>query len=124
MGTQQINLRLDKDLVSQYQELADNADDRDRSYFMKKALKEFVGSKTPKKPVKRFTPPTVEEVKEYCLSRGNSVDPVAFVSHYKANGCKRGKTPIKDWKACVVTWERKQVTKNTKSCERTTEKSR
>ena len=53
MGTQQINLRLDKELVSQYQELADNADDRDRSYFMKKALNDFVSKRKPQKVEKK-----------------------------------------------------------------------
>lgn len=53
----------------------------------------------------RFTPPLVSEVAEYCKSRGNSVDPQAFVDHYESNGWMRGKTKIKCWKACVRTWE-------------------
>jgi hypothetical protein len=53
----------------------------------------------------RFTPPSVSEVSEYCSSRGNSIDPQAFVDHYEANGWMRGKTKIKDWRACVRTWE-------------------
>ena len=28
-----------------------------------------------------------------------------FYNHYEANGWVRGKTKIKDWKACVKTWE-------------------
>lgn len=54
----------------------------------------------------RFTPPTVEDVSLYCQERGNSIDPQTFVDHYEANGWYRGKTKIKDWKACVRTWER------------------
>lgn len=61
----------------------------------------------PKTPVKRFVPPTVEEVREYCDSRCNNVDPQNFVDHYTGNGWVRGKTKVKCWKACVRTWENK-----------------
>lgn len=56
----------------------------------------------------RFTPPTVEEVAAYCRERGNNVVAEAFVDHYEASGWMRGKTKIKDWRACVRTWEREQ----------------
>lgn len=59
-----------------------------------------------RKDIGRFTPPTLAEVDEYCKSRGNSVDPQRFLDHYEANGWMRGKTKIKDWRACVRTWEK------------------
>ncbi len=59
-----------------------------------------------KKTVKRFVPPTVNEVKEYCNSRCNSVDANAFVAHYTSNGWKVGKNKMKSWNAAVVTWEK------------------
>ena len=61
----------------------------------------------PSKPTttKRFIPPTVEQVEEYCLERGNAVDPQRFVDYYQSNGWKVGKNPMKDWKAAVRTWE-------------------
>jgi len=55
---------------------------------------------------RRFTPPTLEEVKAYCSERGNQVDAERFVDYYTANGWKVGKNPMKDWKAAVRTWER------------------
>lgn len=55
---------------------------------------------------KRFKPPTVDEVREYCKERRNKVDPERFIDHYTANGWKVGKNPMKDWKAAVRTWER------------------
>lgn len=62
---------------------------------------------------KNFEPPTVEDVKAYCLERGNSVDANIFVDFYTANGWVQGKgKPIRDWKAAVRTWER-----NAKSCQ-------
>lgn len=54
----------------------------------------------------RFTPPTVDEVREYCRERGNSVDAERFVDFYTAKGWKVGKSPMKDWKAAVRTWEK------------------
>lgn len=56
---------------------------------------------------KKFTPPTVEEVKSYCQERGNSVDPEAFCDFYTSKGWKVGKNPMKDWKAAVRTWEKR-----------------
>lgn len=53
----------------------------------------------------RFVPPSIEEVRAYCLERGNKVDPQRFVDFYQANGWMRGKNRIKDWKAAVRTWE-------------------
>ena len=56
----------------------------------------------------KFVPPTVEEVKAYCLERKNGIDPQAFIDHYTANNWMRGKTKISDWKACVRTWENRR----------------
>lgn len=55
----------------------------------------------------RFSPPTVDEVSEYCKERNNKVDPQTFVNFYAASGWMRGKTPIRDWRACVRTWEQR-----------------
>lgn len=60
----------------------------------------------------RFTPPTVEEVKQYCSERHNSVNPQVFVDFYESKGWMVGKNKMKDWKACVRTWERDN-TRNT-----------
>lgn len=61
-----------------------------------------------KKNALRFTPPTVEEVSAYCLERKNAVDPDSFVSFYESKGWMIGKNKMKDWKAAVRTWERKE----------------
>ena len=55
---------------------------------------------------KRFSPPSVDEVREYCFERGNNVDPEKFVDYYTANGWMAGKNKMKDWRAAVRTWER------------------
>ena len=53
---------------------------------------------------KRFTPPTVEQVAEYCQEKGYCIDPEAFVAFYASKGWMVGKNPMKDWKSAVVTW--------------------
>lgn len=54
----------------------------------------------------RFVPPTVEEVREYCNERKNTVDAEAFVDFYASKGWMVGKNKMKDWKAAVRTWEK------------------
>lgn len=56
----------------------------------------------------RFIPPTVDEVKAYCTEKGYAVDPERFVDFYTSNGWRVGKNPMKDWKAAVRTWNRKE----------------
>ena len=55
----------------------------------------------------RFTPPTVDEVKAYCQERQNGIDAEAFVDFYVSKGWKVGSQPMRDWKAAVRTWERR-----------------
>ena len=64
-----------------------------------------------KKTASRFTPPTLEQVIDYCNERQNGVDPERFIDYYTSNGWKVGKNPMKDWKAAVRTWERSESAK-------------
>lgn len=57
-----------------------------------------------------FTPPTIEEVKEYCKERKNNVDAERFIDFYTMKGWFVGKNKMKDWKAAVRTWEGKPTT--------------
>ena len=58
-----------------------------------------------------FVKPTVDEVKEYCKSRNNGVDPEVFIDFYESKGWMIGKNKMKDWKAAVRTWERSRKEK-------------
>lgn len=75
--------------------------------------KDIDKDKDKEKKSKRFTPPTVEEVKNYCLERQNNVDAEQFVDFYSSKGWKVGSNSMKDWKACVRTWERRNKTEKT-----------
>ena len=57
---------------------------------------------------KSFVPPSVEEVRTYCAERDNGISPEQFVDFYSAKGWMVGKNKMKDWKACVRTWEQRQ----------------
>lgn len=63
----------------------------------------------------KFTPPTLEEVKEYCSERNNNVDPETFINFYESKGWYVGKNKMKDWKACVRTWENNDKKKQSNS---------
>jgi len=56
-------------------------------------------------PKPTFQKPTLEQVKEYCQERQNSVNPQKWIDHYSSNGWKVGRNPMKDWKSAVRTWE-------------------
>jgi hypothetical protein len=60
------------------------------------------------KKVSVFKKPTLDEVALYCLDRKNGIIASEFWDHYEANGWRVGKTPMKDWKAAVRTWEQKR----------------
>ena len=55
---------------------------------------------------KSFQKPSFEDVKNYCEERKNNVDAQLFIDFYESNGWKVGKNAMKDWKACIRTWER------------------
>lgn len=62
--------------------------------------------KTSKKNI--FTPPTLEEVTEYCLERKNNVDPKKFYEYYSVAGWKDSKgNQVKNWKQkMIANWEK------------------
>ena len=54
----------------------------------------------------QFTPPTIEEVADYCKERNNNIDPMQFVDYYGARGWRfNNGGKMKDWRATVRTWE-------------------
>lgn len=57
---------------------------------------------------KTFKKPTVEEIKDYCLKRKNKINAEQFYDFYESKGWKVGNQKMKDWKACVRTWEARE----------------
>lgn len=69
----------------------------------------------------RVTPPSVDEVRDYCQERRNGVDPQAFVDFYTSKGWMVGRNKMKDWRAAIRNWERKEEHRGTGKNQRDTE---
>lgn len=95
----------------EYGQLTDKCPDNVRQELRVKSLELRDNSldkeKEQDKKRDRFTPPTVDEVAAYCRDRQNNVDPQTFVDFYEAKGWMIGKSKMKDWKAAVRTWEKR-----------------
>lgn len=63
----------------------------------------------PKEPKKNFEKPTVEEIAAYCAERKNEVDAQAFFDFYESKGWKVGAVKMRDWRASVRTWEKRDA---------------
>lgn len=61
-----------------------------------------------KKGSSRFQKPSLDDIRQYCQERGNQVDPEKFFNFYESKGWVVGKSPMKDWKAAVRTWEQRR----------------
>ena len=70
-------------------------------------IKETLSNERAKKTAPRFSPPTLDEVAEYCRQRNSSVDPKAFWEFFNEGNWKDSKgQPVKNWKQKVLTWEK------------------
>lgn len=61
------------------------------------------------KPPKReqFSPPSIQDVTEYCQEKGYRIDAEAFVAYYDSVGWMIGKKKMKSWKSALVTWTKR-----------------
>lgn len=55
-----------------------------------------------------FRKPSITEIAMYCKARNNNVDAEAFWNFYESKGWKVGNATMKDWKAAVITWEKRR----------------
>ena len=58
---------------------------------------------------KRFIKPTIDEIQEYCNERNNGINAIAFYDFYESKDWYVGKNKMKDWKACIRTWEQRNT---------------
>lgn len=71
-----------------------------------KDIKE-IPTKVGTKKSSAFRAPTVDEVRQYCASRGNNIDAEYFVNYYENRGWYLSKgIKMRDWKRAVITWEK------------------
>ncbi len=62
-----------------------------------------------------FAPPSLSEVSEYCKERNNGIEANNFIDFYSSKGWMIGKNKMKDWRACVRTWEGRNSKESTNS---------
>lgn len=91
-----------QDSIGKYSIVKDSIDKDSISNIKEKDITNVISKK---KSSTKFTPPTIEDVSEYCTERGNEVDPQKFIDFYESKGWMVGKNKMKDWKAAVRTWE-------------------
>ena len=70
--------------------------------------KEIIKEREKEKTAQRFIPPTVEEVKARIDEMGYTFDAEAFIAFYQSNGWMVGKSKMKDWRAAMVTWQKRE----------------
>ena len=64
-----------------------------------------------------FVAPSLQEVSDYISEKGYTVDARQFVDFYESKGWMVGSNKMKDWRAAVRTWTRRQNPSNTPSHE-------
>ena len=75
-------------------------------------------SKVKDKERGRFTPPTREQVMQFCTDNSIVMDIDRFVDYYTANGWMVGRSHMKDWKAAARNWSRRDKEKKTQPSNR------
>jgi len=55
-----------------------------------------------------FVRPCSEEVTDYGIGMGITIDGDEFCDFYSSKGWKVGNSPMKNWKACVRTWAKRE----------------
>jgi len=60
-----------------------------------------------KKPSRNFVPPSFDEVKSYISEKKYNVDAENFIDFYSSKGWMVGKNKMKDWRASVRTWAKR-----------------
>ena len=108
-----------KEIANRYIQICNEGINKDNKMVLAKMLKSnntsinnnitYSNKKAP------FKKPIIDDVKNYCNLRGNNIDAEAFYDFYESKDWKIGKNKMKDWKACVRTWERRETKKPTMS---------
>jgi len=60
---------------------------------------------------KGFKRPSIQEVTDYCVEKGYTIDPETFVNYYNSNGWKVGKASMKCWKSATTNWQKREKAK-------------
>ena len=90
------------------QKTTEKQPNKDKEYNIKNVNIEDKSSNNGADKSTRFVPPTLTEVQDYIQKNSYSVDASTFIDFYTSKGWMVGSNKMKDWKAAVRTWQRKQ----------------
>jgi hypothetical protein len=71
--------------------------------------KDSIGKDSNTKISRTFVQPSVSDVENYVSENNFNVDANSFIDYYTSNGWQVGRTKMKDWKATVRNWDRKNA---------------
>ncbi|QDP61883.1 MAG: hypothetical protein GOVbin8074_12 [Prokaryotic dsDNA virus sp.] len=106
-----------KEIANRYIDICDGGNSINVKQVLTKKLKNNNTSNnnnTTYSNKRRFVKPSIDDIIVYCQERNNNICAETFYDFYETKDWKVGKNKMKDWKACVRTWE-KRDTKNNKS---------
>lgn len=100
-------LKVHRECTSSIKIREDNIEDNKESNINNKEKNSYAIPKESSAKSSKAKPESAQEVIEYCKSRNNGIDGQFFWDRMEARGWtfKDGR-PVKDWKACVRTWEK------------------
>jgi hypothetical protein len=88
--------------------LFENSDDANVTVASTSKVKNKTLSIEGESKVKGFIRPTLEEISREVASRGNKIDPEQFFNFYESKGWKVGNQSMKNWRAAIATWEKRE----------------
>jgi len=114
----QIKIRLDKqkEIAEKFKRVMEEKNWSAQKVGEHILIEYFKDKKPVKKAVakKQFSKPTIEEIQREFHLLGSMTcldDGEAFYNHYSSNGWKVGKNAMKDWKATVRNWHKRNKEK-------------
>lgn len=79
--------------------------------FSKEKVKEkerSASDESDKPETTRFVPPSLEQVRERIREKNYSFDAERFIAFYQSKNWYVGKNKMKDWRAAMVTWQKRE----------------
>ena len=77
--------------------------------FPDKSTSDNSSSKSSSSRSRRFTPPSIDEVRDYISSNGLTADAAQFIDYYTSNNWMVGRNKMRDWQAALRNWARRDT---------------
>jgi DNA-binding transcriptional MerR regulator len=84
--------------------IATTKEDKEREEYKEVYIGEKISPAHTKN--KKFSKPSIEDIKQYCIEQSKKIDPVKFYNFYESKNWYVGKNKMSNWKAAIASWER------------------